>query len=82
MKISLISITLLAICAYFLLSQSESPDLASTKNTPIETAQTSTVVEPVSAAPRAEGEPGGSVGSGGAAVLFLQRYQATLNVND
>lgn len=57
MKISLISITLLAICAYFLLSQSESPDLASTKNTPIETAQTSTVVEPVSAAPRAEGEP-------------------------
>jgi len=56
-KISLISITLLAICAYFLLSQSESPDLASTKNTPIETAQTSTVVEPVSAAPRAEGEP-------------------------
>ena len=58
MKISLISITLLAICAYFLLSQSESPDLASTKNTPIETAQTSTVVEPVSAPlPPAESQP-------------------------
>ncbi|MBR9790514.1 MAG: hypothetical protein GYB58_02070 [Gammaproteobacteria bacterium] len=56
MKISLIIITLLAICAYFILSQSESPDLASTKNTPIETVQTLTFVEPSSATLRAEGD--------------------------
>lgn len=56
MKISLFVVTLLAICAYFLLREPDSPDLASTKNTSIEAMQVSPGVEPVSVTPRAEGD--------------------------